>query len=125
MPAGVDRRSIAERFRAGLEWLDCLIEREVLRLRGRYELSLDELRGLYVSDARVDDLLRERLTPTMADDPATVLARRACELHANHLAAAVLAPLGAGLDLAAEELDLLWLASRPSSTCAMNRSMPT
>ncbi len=28
---------------AALAWLDTLIEREVLRLRARYELSLDEL----------------------------------------------------------------------------------
>jgi len=42
---------------AELMRLDALIERAVLRLRARYQLSLDELRGLYVSDARVDDLL--------------------------------------------------------------------
>ena len=41
-------------------WVDSLTEREVLRLRARYELSLDELRGMYISDAQVDALLRER-----------------------------------------------------------------
>ena len=45
-------------LRAALGWLDKAIEREIVRLRGRYELSLDEFRGLYVGDAQVDDLLR-------------------------------------------------------------------
>jgi len=38
--------------------LDAAIEREIVRLRGRYQLSLDEFRGLYVSDEQVDALLR-------------------------------------------------------------------
>ena len=37
--------------------LDPLIEREILRLRARYDLSLDEFRGLYVSNEQVDRLL--------------------------------------------------------------------
>ena len=37
-----------------LERLDLLLHREVLRLRASYELSLDEFRGLYISDAQVD-----------------------------------------------------------------------
>lgn len=37
--------------------LDLLLHREVLRLRTRYRLSLDEFRGLYVSDEQVDSLL--------------------------------------------------------------------
>ena len=46
-----------------LAWLDAALHREVLRLRARYELSTDELRGLYVSDEQVDRLLaREALT---------------------------------------------------------------
>ncbi len=42
---------------AWLTWLDVAIHREILRLRARYELSTDELRGLYVSDEQVDRLL--------------------------------------------------------------------
>src|SRR5438067_234147 len=38
--------------------LDRLLEREILRLRARYQLSLDEFRGLYVSDEQVDRLAR-------------------------------------------------------------------
>ena len=40
--------------------LDRLLEREILRLRARYQLSLDEFRGLYVSDEQVDRLVRGR-----------------------------------------------------------------
>lgn len=38
---------------------DRLLHREILRLRGRYQLSLDEFRGLYVSDEQVDALLKQ------------------------------------------------------------------
>ena len=37
-------------------WLDALLAREIQRLRARYQLSLDEFRGLYISDAQVDDI---------------------------------------------------------------------
>jgi hypothetical protein len=40
-----------------LERLDLLLHREVLRLRAAYQLSLDEFRGLYISDQQVDELL--------------------------------------------------------------------
>jgi AAA+ superfamily predicted ATPase len=46
-------------FTTRLRRLDVLIEREILRLRGRYQLSLDEFRGLYVSDEQVDQLLNQ------------------------------------------------------------------
>ena len=42
-----------------LAWLDLVVHREILRLRGRYQLSADELRGLYISDAQVDAVLTE------------------------------------------------------------------
>jgi hypothetical protein len=45
-------------FAQELSRLDSLIEREMLRLRARYELSLDEFRGLYISDQQVEALLR-------------------------------------------------------------------
>lgn len=41
-----------------LHRLDILLHREILRLRARYQLSLDEFRGLYVSDQQVDSLVR-------------------------------------------------------------------
>ena len=40
-----------------LSWLDSAIRAEIDRLRMRYELSLDEYRGLYISDEQVDRLL--------------------------------------------------------------------
>jgi AAA+ superfamily predicted ATPase len=58
-------------FAPALARLDRLIEREILRLRARYELSLDELRGLYVSDAQVDALLASRHASGPAPAPAT------------------------------------------------------
>src|SRR5689334_6079324 len=49
-------------LRRELERLDLLLHREVLRLRARYQLSLDEFRGLYVSDEQVDALLAKTVT---------------------------------------------------------------
>lgn len=45
-------------YQVALSCLDLLIHREVLRLRAHYQLSLDEFRGLYVSDKQVDALIR-------------------------------------------------------------------
>ncbi|MEJ2454128.1 MAG: ATP-binding protein [Candidatus Thiodiazotropha sp.] len=59
-----------------LAWLDLLLHREILRLRARYQLSLDEFRGLYVSDRQVDDLLRDNLGEVDPDTLAS-LARKA------------------------------------------------
>jgi hypothetical protein len=41
-------------------WLDGAIRLDVDRLRVRYELNLDEFRGLYISDEHVDRLLADR-----------------------------------------------------------------
>ena len=43
-----------------LRALDLLLHREIYRLRATYQLSLDEFRGLYISDAHVDALIAER-----------------------------------------------------------------
>src|SRR5215470_4138726 len=40
-----------------LKRLDLLLHREILRLRARYQLSLDEFRGLYISDEQVNGLI--------------------------------------------------------------------
>ncbi len=47
-----------------LDRLDRLIHRAILRLRAGYELSLDEFRGLYVSDEQVDALVRAHAAPS-------------------------------------------------------------
>jgi len=44
-----------------LERLDVLLHREILRLRARYQLSLDEFRGLYISDAHVNSLINQEV----------------------------------------------------------------
>jgi hypothetical protein len=47
-------------MRSTLQRLDAALGREVMRLRARYQLSLDEFRGLYVGDEQVDALLAAR-----------------------------------------------------------------
>lgn len=49
----------ADQMKAELLRLDLLIHREILRLRASYQLSLDEFRGLYISDAQVDSLIAD------------------------------------------------------------------
>ncbi len=46
-----------DQYRPALARLDRRLEREIVRLRARYQLSLDEFRGLYVSDDQVDALV--------------------------------------------------------------------
>ena len=59
----------AEHLDAELRRLNLLLHREVLRLRVAYQLSLDEFRGLYVSDEQVDQLVADRLLdrPNLTD----------------------------------------------------------
>jgi hypothetical protein len=49
----------AAHVRRELQRFDLLLQREIVRLRGRYQLSLDELRGLYISHQQIDDLVRQ------------------------------------------------------------------
>lgn len=103
-------------FRAERRWLDCLLEREILRLRARYELSLDELRGLYISDAQVDALLTERGIegPGRGHDPAVVrLTREATRWRALFDPRSPLAQAGERLGLSALDLELIFVAFAP------------
>jgi hypothetical protein len=100
-------------WEAALAWLDCLIEREVLRLRARYELSLDELRGLYISDRQVDELLRERIGDAQRPDPAAALIARAQALAPLYHAESPFGRLGARLGIPTPQLDVLLLALAP------------
>src|SRR5688572_19941511 len=50
-----------EHLSAELQRLDLLLHREILRLRANYQLSLDEFRGLYVSDQQVNSLIDQSL----------------------------------------------------------------
>ena len=61
-----------EHLQAEFARLDVLLHREILRLRARYQLSLDEFRGLYLSDQQVDGLINqaageENAAPTVAE----------------------------------------------------------
>jgi hypothetical protein len=54
------------RRRWPLRRLDAALGREIQRLRARYQLSLDEFRGLFVSDEQVDALLAGTDAPRVA-----------------------------------------------------------
>lgn len=54
--------------------LDVLLHREILRLRAAYSLSLDEFRGLYVSDDQVDHLASRAVPPEDGPDVAGLTA---------------------------------------------------
>ena len=96
-----------------MRWLDCLIEREVLRLRARYELSMDELRGLYISDEQVDQLIRARVGTERAPDPSAMLSARAHQLAPDFGPSSLLYILTIRLRLCPADLDILLLALAP------------
>ena len=54
---GADPGGVATWAVPWLTWLDARCSCEVARLRARYALTMDELRGLYTSDEQVDHLL--------------------------------------------------------------------
>src|SRR5437667_5282919 len=60
-----------------LQRLDTLLHREILRLRARYQLSLDEFRGLYISDEQVNRLIDQALAHEGATSATEELTLRA------------------------------------------------
>jgi ATPase family associated with various cellular activities (AAA) len=105
-------------FTARLRHLDCVIEREIVRLRARYQLSLDELRGLYVSDAQVDRLIDEAAAaPAAPGEDALYIARLTRQAQLLHASAQGvhdrLARLAGLFGLDAVECDLAFLALAP------------
>src|SRR6266508_84577 len=69
-----------------LQRLDLLLYREILRLRARYQLSLDEFRGLYISDEQVNQLINQALNyegPTSAIEELTQQAEALHAANAN------------------------------------------
>lgn len=102
-------------FGLALARLDCLIHREILRLRARYELSLDEFRGLYVSSEQVDALIRA--SPQVPEDETVEALTRRADLLAGQAAQGDAdtpwAALAQGLALSGIEQDLLLLALAP------------
>lgn len=100
-----------------LQRLDLLLHREILRLRARYQLSLDEFRGLYVSDEQADALIAGAASGG-AEIPAveelSERARSLQEINARHLAEAPQwARLTGEFRLGPLEQDILLLALAP------------
>jgi hypothetical protein len=94
---------MAHLLEAELARLDRLIHREILRLRAAYEISLDEFRGLYISDEQVDALVRHRhgVDPDAPEDPPALIAGSRWAMVAERF------------DLTAVEHDLLLFAVAP------------
>lgn len=96
-----------------LQRLDLLIHREILRLRALYQLSLDEFRGLYVSDQQVDMLIRNDKESREVVDPAE-LTQQAREFYQASRRALVedarWSALRTEFELTASDMDLLLLA---------------
>ncbi len=103
---------------AELARLDLLLHRQVLRLRARYQLSLDEFRGLYVSDSHVDSLVREwqSLTSNNVPDFSELDDRAAAMRQENWDALTSGSPwksLASQLNLSRFEMDVILLAFAP------------
>jgi hypothetical protein len=71
-----------DHVRAELERIDLLIHREILRLRARYSLSLDEFRGLYISNEQVDALISGSARQHQGNETVEKLTARAMQLAA-------------------------------------------
>ncbi len=111
-----DPRAAREALGPELARLDLLIQREILRLRARYELTLDEFRGLYISDRAVDELIHAARRSD--DDPtAQALTERARALLSERAGSAgdesPWATLGRALGLSDAERDLVLVALAP------------
>ena len=63
-----------------LAWLNLMLQREIIRLRATFQLSLDEFRGLYISDEQVDAYLSElgAETPAAGSSSDLLDEARAC-----------------------------------------------
>jgi len=52
-----------------LRRLDLLLHRQILRMRAAYQLSLDEFRGLYISDEQIDNFIAALKEPPSTSNP--------------------------------------------------------
>ena len=96
-------------FREELARLDLLLHREILRLRAGYQLSLDEYRGLYISDEQVDALVAR--TPPM--QPVEQLTAEADAMAARIGEDSPIGRLAGTLGLDRFERDVLLVAVAP------------
>jgi AAA+ superfamily predicted ATPase len=67
----------ADYLSVDLQRLDLLLHREILRLRARYQLSLDEFRGLYISDEQVNQLVNRAVNHEGSDSAIDALTKEA------------------------------------------------
>src|SRR5215204_5819548 len=106
-----------EYLRQELGRLDLLLHRQILRLRASYHLSLDEFRGLYISDQQVDRLLAKLSNEDVQIPSPDSLTSRAEELHRLHVAElrdhSTWKELGNEFRLSSFEQDVLLLAIAP------------
>jgi DNA polymerase III delta prime subunit len=63
--------------------LDLLLHREILRLRASYQLSLDEFRGLYISDEQVNQLVNRAVNYNGSSSAIDELTEKAEMLRAD------------------------------------------
>jgi ATPase family associated with various cellular activities (AAA) len=102
---------------AELQRLDLLLHREILRLRAIYQLSLDEFRGLYISDEQVNQLIDRSLNYEGATALTAELTQQAEALRiANEQQCGEDLPwsrLAAEFSLSPTEQDILLLAVAP------------
>jgi ATP-dependent 26S proteasome regulatory subunit len=106
-----------EYLRQELGRLDLLLHRQILRLRASYQLSLDEFRGLYISDQQVDDLLTKLSNEDNQIPNPDSLTYKAEDLHRLHVAElrdhSTWKQLGNEFRLSPFEQDVLLLAIAP------------
>jgi AAA+ superfamily predicted ATPase len=106
-----------QHLQAELHRLDLLLHREILRMRMVYQLSLDEFRGLYISNEQVDQLIKEQAHLEGVQAETEELTRQAEALRRAN--AAQLGPhlpfarLMAEFGLSSLEADILLLAVAP------------
>jgi hypothetical protein len=113
----------AEHLTAELQRLTLLLHREILRLRAAYQLSLDEFRGLYVSDEQVERLVDSALREqTRASDDRDTMSVQELTVRAEALRTDNASRIGTELPwarlvsewcLSAFEQDVLLLALAP------------
>src|SRR5712691_3548124 len=100
-----------------LKWLDVLLHREILRLRATYQLSLDEFRGLYISDEQVNAFINQTLGFEGNSSAIEELAQRAAALRRAANAHAAADPLwqhiAVEFSLSPIEQDILLVALAP------------
>jgi AAA+ superfamily predicted ATPase len=104
-------------LRAELQRLDLLLHRQILRLRAMYGLSIDEFRGLYISDEQVDQLIASSFTVdgvlTSPDDLWEAAERIRLETFASLDAGNPWIRLARQFELSSFEVDVLLLAMAP------------